>query len=500
MKQVRCVPAAMLFATAIIAQAPAAQQPERRAKEIWEQLKYQPLSPLRLPDVEEFQLSNGMRVLLLENHELPLVRGTALVRTGNLFDPADKVGLASVTGSVLRSGGTKTKTGDQLDEELENIAAVVESGIGETSGSVSFSCLKDNTDEVLGVFRDVVTSPEFRQSKIDLIKGQMASGISRRNDDPGEIAQREFTSILYGRNNSYGWNEEYSTLAHIQRPDVVAFYQRYFFPANIILAVQGDFSTPAMKSKLESLFGSWAVGQPAVPPFPAVHFDSKPGVYLADKDDVTQTTFILGQPGGELRNPDFPALEVMSDILGGGFNSRLFKRIRTQLGYVYGVNANWGANYDHPGLFSINGSTKSSSTVQAIEACRKEVDRIRTELVTEAELVSARETVLNSFVFFFDTPGKTLNRILTYYYFGYPKDFIFQYQKAVEAVTREDVLRVAKKYLDPSQFVTVTVGNPKDFGTPLTQLDKKVTTIDLTIPPPGAETAGTGSGSSENPE
>jgi zinc protease len=267
---------------------------------------------------------------------------------------------------------------------------------------------------------------------------------------------------------------------------VQAFYKRYFFPANVILAVQGDFASADMKAQLQSLFADWTVTQPPVPPFPAVHFNYKPGTYLAVKEDVTQTNFIMGQPGGELKDPDLAALEVMSNILGGGFNSRMFKRIRTQLGYVYGVNANWGVHYDHPGLFAINGSTKSSTTVQAIEAAKQEVDRIQREPVTAEELEGAKETVLNGFVFAFDTPAKTISRLARYYYFNYPSDFIFQYQKAVKAVTREDVLRVAKKYIDPSKFVVLAVGNPKDFGTPLDKLGSKVTPLDLTIPmPPG---------------
>jgi zinc protease len=182
-----------------------------------------------------------------------------------------------------------------------------------------------------------------------------------------------------------------------------------------------------------------------------------------------------------LNDPDFPALEVMSDILGGGFNSRLFRSVRTQHGLAYEVGASWGANYDHPGLFTISASTPSQNTAAVIALARGEVERIRNELVSGEELDGARDTVLNSFVFNFDTPSKTLNRLVTYRYYGYPKDFIFQYQKAVAAVTREDVLRVAKKYLDPAKFIVLAVGNPKDFGEPLAP---PVMPVDLNIPIP----------------
>ncbi|HVV45509.1 MAG TPA: pitrilysin family protein, partial [Bryobacteraceae bacterium] len=451
----------------------------------YKDLKYPPLKQIQIPKVEEATLSNGLRIYLLENHELPLVRGLALVRTGNLFDPADKVGLASATGALIRSGGTTTKTGDQLDEELENIAASVESQISESYGSVSFSTLKERTDEVLGVLHDVLTSPAFREDKLDLIKTQMRGGIARRNDDAHGISQREFASLVYGPHTSYGWQIDYATVDNIKREDVVNFYKRYYFPGNIILAVQGDFSAPEMKAKLEKLFSSWNVQQPPGPAFPAVDKSlAQPGIHLVTKTDVTQTSLVLGHLAGELRDKDYPALAVMSDILGGGFQSRLFQKIRTQLGYAYQVSASWDADYDHPGVFEIASSTKSASTTETLKAINAEVERIRSQEVTAEELESAKQTVVNSFIFNFDTPSKTLNRLLTYRYYGYPDDFIFQYQKAVQQVTRADILRVAKQYLDPAKFVIVAVGNPKDFGTPLSSLGLPVSNLDVSIPQP----------------
>ncbi len=453
----------------------------------YKELKYPPLKAIKIPDVATFTLPNGLKLYLLENHELPLVRGTALVRTGNLFDPPDKVGLATVTGMVMRTGGTKDKTGDELDEQLENIAASVETSIDESIGSASFSCLKENTDEVLGVFHDVLTAPEFRENKIDLAKTELRSGISRRNDEPHGIVEREFANTIYGRSTPYGWQLEYATVDKITRDDVVRFYRRYFFPQNVMLALIGDFSAADMKAKLEKLFADWTVNQPPVPPFPPV--DAKPahGVFLAAKTDIDQTFFSLGHLGGELRDKDFPALEVMADILGGGFQSRLVQRVRTKLGYAYDVSAYWGANYDHPGLFQISGSTKSASTVDTIKVIQEEVEKIRTREVTEEELNNAKDTVANSFVFNFDTPEKTLNRILRYDYFGYPRDFIDRYQRAIQAVTRADVLRVAREHIKPDDFTDVLVGNPQEFGTPLATLGLPVASIDLTIPEPGGK-------------
>lgn len=470
------------------AQAPAATANAPVPTYDYKALKFPPLGQVKIPEPVQVTLSNGMRVFLLEDHELPLISGVALVRTGNLFDPSDKKGLADVMAGSMRSGGTADKTGDQLDVELENIASSVESSMGETSATVSFDTLKENADKTLQIFHDVLTDPGFRQDKIDLLLTQARSGIARRNDDPDGIPDRELSRILYGRNTPYGWQIEYADLDNIKRPDVLAFYHRYYFPKNIMLEVLGDFKADEMKDKLEKLFGGWTVQQQAVPAFPAVTAKPAPGVYLAEKDDVTQTFFSIGELGGELRDPDYAALQVASDILGGGFDSRLFKEIRTHLGYAYNISSGWAANYDHPGSFRIEGSTKSMTTTETIQAIQTELAKLRSGEVTDAELKQAKDSVLNAFVFNFDSPSKTLSRTMRYAYFGYPKDFIFQYQKAVEAVTKADVLRVAKAHFLPENLSIVAVGNPKDFGMPLSTLGK-VNTIDLTIPEPKAEVA-----------
>ena len=477
---------ALLVAPAAFPQVPTKAVVRSAAAPSYKDLKFPPLGKIDIPDIEQVTLPNGMKLYLLENHELPLVSGFALVRTGNLFDPKDKIGLATITGMVMRTGGTKNETGDQLDEKLENIAASVEAGIGETNGRVSFSALKENTDEVMSIFRDLLTSPEFRQEKLDLAKTQVRSGISRRNDDPGGIASRVFAEIIYGRDTPYGWREEYEHIDRIQRDDLIAFYKRYFFPANIMLAVQGDFSAAEMKAKIEKLFADWTYQQPPVPPFPEVTSKPAPGVYLAVKNDVTQTFFEVGHLGGLLKDKDYPALEVMADILGGGFPSRLFQRVRTKLGYAYNIGASWGAQFAHPGIFTISGSTKSLSTTETVQAIKEEIERIRAGEVSDQELKTAKETVENGFVFNFDTRAKTLGRLMTYEYYGYPKDFIFQYQKAIASVTKADVLRVAKQHLRPQDLVIVAVGNPKEFAKPLDTLGK-VTPVDLTIPEPKQE-------------
>jgi zinc protease len=209
-----------------------------------------------------------------------------------------------------------------------------------------------------------------------------------------------------------------------------------------------------------------------------------PGVFLGVKKDVTQTSFAIGHLGGTLRDPDYPALEVMGDILAGGFTSRLFKKVRSELGYAYNVSGGWQANYSFRGVFEISGGTKSETTVETLQAIREEIDKIRTAEVTDQELTTAKQSILNAFVFNFEHPRSTLSRLLTYEYNGYPKDFLFQYQKAIAAVTRADILRVAKQHLRPADLTYLVVGKPEDFGKPLSTLNMPVKEIDLTIPEP----------------
>jgi zinc protease len=292
----------ILIATVLLAQQkPAAKTAVKTAAvvPVYKTLKYPPLKPVQIPKVEQFTLSNGMKVMILENHELPLASGSLRIRTGSLLEPTDKAGLAGLVGQVLRSGGTKKRSADALNTRLESIAASIEAGVGNESGSVGFNCLKENLDEVLDLLKEVTIEPAFSQDRFDLAITQSRSGISRRNDDPGQIMGREFQNLIYGKSTAYGDNEEYATLANIKREDLIAFHDRYYFPANVTMAVYGDVDTAKVKAKLEQLFASWTTQRPAAPAFPAVTKQKSAGVYVADKPDSEQTFFTIGHLGGK---------------------------------------------------------------------------------------------------------------------------------------------------------------------------------------------------------
>jgi zinc protease len=444
-------------------------------------LKYPPLRTIQPPNAATFTLPNGMKLYLLEDHDLPLVGGIALVRTGSLLDPPQRIGLAQLAGITMRTGGTTAKTGEQIDTFLDNAAANMESVIGDSAGMWSFSGLKENAPATLQLFKETLTQPGFRQDKLEFAKTQLRLAVAHRNDNARVIARREFANLIYGKDAPFGWQQEYATIDRVSRNDLRAFHQRYFFPANVMLGVWGDFNTAEMKASVEKLFADWTVQQPPVPEFAKVKNAPSPGVFLAEKKDTPQTFFTVGHLGGQRNDKDYAALEILTGILGGGSQSRIADHLRTTLGIPNDVSATWNAGYTYPGLFEISGSTKSVSTVSTIKAIQEEIDRIRTAEVTEDEWRNARETAVNSLVFTNDNRTKLFAGQMVLDYYGYPKDYLPQHQKALQSVTRADVLRVAKQYLNPANLTVVVAANPTMFGEPLEKLGP-VTKLDLAIP------------------
>ncbi len=451
-----------------------------------EGLVYPPLNQPQPPVPDRFELDNGMIVYLLEDHELPIIDISVRIRTGSLYEPADKVGLASITGAVMRTGGTISKTGDELDEILENLAASVETGIGDDAGSASVSVLKEDLDIGLSILADILMNPAFREDKIELEKVQHRSGIARRNDNPGAITRREFSKLIHGADSPYARTTEYDTINSITRDDLVAFYQKFFHPNNIILGVLGDFDSETMLPKIQEAFKGWEPAEINLPEKPKVPETHGKRVALVNKDDVNQTNIRMGHIGWLRKNEDYPALVVMSQILGIGFSSRLINSIRVEKGLAYSVGNNYGAGYDVPGVFFIACGTKSEATVTAIEAILIEVEKMRAEEVTDEELKQAIDGFMNSSVFDYDTKGEILSRALRYEYHDYPQDFVEQLMAGIREVTKADVKRVAAEYLHPDKFTLIAVGKASDFDKPLNTLGD-VTEVDITIPPPSPE-------------
>lgn len=447
-------------------------------------LQFPELPEISIPEYERYELENGMVVYLMEDHELPLVSGSAFIRTGSRFEPGEEAGLANITGTVMRSGGTVSHPPDHLNELLEQRAASVETGIGESSGSASFEALSEDLETVFDLFADVLQNPAFREDKLELAKSQIAGGIARRNDDPGDIASREFSKVLYGEESPYARTVEYETLANISREDVVNFYKKYYHPENVILGIYGDFDSAKMKQLLEKEFGNWKPNKMAVtPPIPNASQQQKGGIYVVDQPHLTQSNILMGHLGGQYNNPDYPKLSVLNEVLNG-FGGRLFNEVRSRQGLAYSVYGYWSPRYDYDGMFIAGGQTRSDATVPFIKSVLAEIEDIRTTPITPEELTAAKESILNSFVFQFQDPSQTLSRLMRYEYYGYPEDFLLQYKEGVENTTIEDVLRVANQYLQPDQIVTLVVGNPEEIEPSLSSLGLEMKRVDVSIPTP----------------
>jgi len=476
----RTVPA--VFILALAASSASAQTAPAAS---YKDLKYPPLHTIQVPAPVRFEMPNGMVVFLVEDHELPTINVAATIRTGARWEPAGKAGLASITGTVMRTGGTATRNGDRLDEELDRLGAFVETGIEDDSGSASVSVLKEDIDTGLTILADVLRHPAFPQDKIDLAKIAERDQIARRNDQPMAIAFREFSRTIYGKNSAYAHLTEYETIDSITRDDLVAFHKEFFQPENVILGAWGDFQPAEMRAKIEKTFAGWERGGRPKPQTPAVDAGarSRTGIYLINKDDVNQTTVMMGKLGGRRDDPDYFALTVMNDILGGGFASRLFSHVRSEQGLAYMVGSQWAAEWDHPGVFSARGGTKSGTTVKIIQAMKHEIDVLAQGAITADELQRAKDGILKGAAFDYDSTGKIAGRLMNYEYFGYPPDFLQRYQEGIRQVSKEDVERVARQQLHSDEFAIVVLGKEKDFDQPLATLGK-VTTIDIAIPKP----------------
>jgi zinc protease len=448
----------------------------------WKKIPIPPLHAFKPAQPKRIELSNGLVIFLQEDHELPFINGSILIRGGTRDEQDAKLGLVSLYGDTWRTSGTATIDGDKLDDELESKAASIETGGGGASTTITWSSLKGDFDTVFADTLDLLLHPVFKADKLQLAKGQLNTAIARRNDDPGGIATREAIKLAYGPNNPYARQPEYATVDAITLDDLKAWHHQTVLPNNIIVAVSGDFESAAMEAKLRAAFDPLPRG-PKFESAKITFTDPKQSVNFVEKSDVNQSNVLIVGLGTERSNPDYYALSVMNEIFSGGFGSRVVQNVRTKLGLAYSVSGAFSASYDHPGIFYVIAATKSASTVAATQAMLAEINRLKTDPPTSAELSKAKDQLLNSFIFHYDSPDKTLNEEVTLAFYGYPLDFLEKYKAGIEKVTAADVTRVANKYIDVSKLAIIAVGNQAEIKPPLSTLGR-VTTLDVTIPPP----------------
>lgn len=442
-----------------------------------------------VPEAERFEFDNGLVVYLQKSTELPIVALKATLRAANIHDPADKLGLALVTGDVVMNGGIQTPerelSGDEVDEEKEFLAIRDYVWTRDEYTEFGFNFLAKDADTALQLFHDMLVYPKMEAHKMEIEKHRYIEQVRRRNDDPMRIAWREFDQAVYGEDSPWARTFDIETISNITHDDVIAFHDTYYKPNNTIITIYGDFEMDEMKSRLQTLFSDWEQEAIDVPEIPKIEREFEPGVYLVEKE-LNQSTVVMGHYGIRRDNPDYFPVLVMNEILGGGFGSRMFTEVRSNRGLAYATYSRLNEGTDY-GTFWAFCSTKSSTTVQAINVMRDVIESMIEEMPSDEEMQNAKDGILNSFVFKFNDTGELVNRLGRLEFYDRDRSFYDNYTENVSKVTKSDVQRVAEKYLHPDALKIVVVGNPEQFDKPLSTIGD-VEKIELeTFEPPTPE-------------
>ncbi len=426
-------------------------------------ITYRPLdfSP---PQPERVELSNGIILYIMEDHELPLLNVTAVVRTGSIYEPSGKEGLAELTGIVMRTGGTASMTGGVIDAELDFMAGSLSVSIEKDSATASLSVLKEDSERGMKIFSDILMTPAFERKKLREAQDIKIEELRRIYDNPQGMAFREFTRIIY-RDNPRGRLSTVSSIEGITRDDCVLFHKRFFFPKNVMIAVTGDITKEEAVVLINRHFASWhhSGDVPSIP-LPKVHL--KGSVNYLFKD-IPQSIVIVGLFAPGKYNPDYHAFEVLDFIVGsGGFRSRIFGTVRNKLGLAYSAGSFYSPRNEF-GVFGAYAMTQTETTVKVLSVLQSIMEDVKNKGITDDELFWAQQSIINNFVFSFSSAEKIAIQQLLLEYHDLPRDFLTSYRTRIDSVTTTDLTRVAQTYFRDREATLFVLGNEEKFDKPL---------------------------------
>lgn len=408
-------------------------------------------------------LKNGMTLLFVETHALPMVNISIAIKTGAIYDPPGKGGVASLTAALLDEG-TKNRSSRQIAEEIDFIGGKLSASGGEDYSSASLVVLKKDLGTGMDLLTDILLSPVFPAEELERKKKETIAAIISEKDDPGSVASKEFYKAVFPE-HPYGTPVEgdEESVNRITRDDIVNFYQQYYKPDNTIIAVTGDLEYKEAVSLIETSFKQWEKSKLKLLDVPPVKKVAKRSSILIDRN-ITQSNIVLGHTGISRDNPDYYAVTLMNYILGGGsFESRMTKEIRDNKGLAYSVYSHFDVN-KYPGAFSVEVQTKNETAGEAIEGIKIELKKIREEQVKDDEIEDAKAYLTGSFPLRLDTNAKISNFLVMVEYYNLGLDYIKEYPKKINGVTKDDILRVARKYIDTENYITVVVGKQEKTG------------------------------------
>ena len=434
-----------------------------------DKLRY-PTLQFNLPEAERIVLKNGIVLYLLEDHELPLITVNALIKTGTMYDPTGKEGVAELTAYVMKTGGTQKLSSTEIDNKFDFLASSPSITTMLDYAQIDFSLLNKDIDQGLDLLSQILITPAFEQTKFDLAKGLKNEELRRLKDDPQKLAFREFNRLIY-RDNPRGRFASVKSLKNIERADLVKFHEHFFQPQNIMFAVSGDISREEAVNKIQQYFGNWqsrdnTFTTPALP-------DSHTGLFYIDKD-IPQSTIIIGQLSPGKNNPDFYVFTVLDFIIGsGGFPSRIFSAVRNNEGLAYSAGSFYRARSDH-GVFGAYAFTKTESTFKTLSLIDFVLKNVQANTITTEEIEWAKRSINNSFVFSFTSPEQIAWQQMKIEYDGLPADFLSNYRNKIADIQVHDLNKIAVKYLNKKNKNTLILGNVKKFGKNLTDIGQPV--------------------------